>query len=153
MTERRWAPVRGYEGIYEVSDDGLVRNASGKVLRSRVNRGGYHQVGLHRDGRSRTLEVHRLVLTAFEGRRDDLFACHNNGMKTDNRLANLRWATNRENQLDTITHGRNAFANQTHCKNGHEFTEENTRLDGTWRRCRQCNRDYIRRHWERKLLS
>ena len=31
--------------------------------------------------------------------------------------------------------------NLTHCKNGHEFTEENTyRVNGT-RRCRQCQRD------------
>jgi DNA-binding XRE family transcriptional regulator len=32
-------------------------------------------------------------------------ACHNNGVKTDNRLTNLRWDTPSSNQLDRQKHG------------------------------------------------
>lgn len=48
-------------------------------------------------------------------------------------------------------------ATKTHCLNGHEFTEKNTRLykskhtkGQTWRACRQCAREYVKRkYWER----
>ncbi len=38
--------------------------------------------------------------------------------------------------------------NRTHCKNGHEFTEENTytRSDGRGRQCRMCARDHVQKH-------
>jgi len=39
---------------------------------------------------------------------------------------------------------------RTHCKNGHEFTEENTSiLRNGERRCRQCSRDGMRRRMDR----
>lgn len=38
---------------------------------------------------------------------------------------------------------------KTHCKHGHEFTEENTRLTAKGRDCRACNRDRYWRNRER----
>lgn len=54
--------------------------------------------------------------------------------------------------LEVVTQGENVLrgigpvavnARKTHCKNGHEFTEENTiiRREG-WRGCRTCSREY-----------
>lgn len=52
----------------------------------------------------------------------------------------LEPVTNRENSR------RGAKATATHCKRGHEFTEENTRMTTAGaRRCRACTRDYFRR--------
>lgn len=42
---------------------------------------------------------------------------------------------------------RRRYAAMTHCKRGHEFTPENTRLSGGSRHCRECDR---RRHREYK---
>jgi hypothetical protein len=39
-------------------------------------------------------------------------------------------------------------ARKTHCKRGHEFTAENTRLNGGSRVCRTCTREWAqRRYW------
>ena len=38
---------------------------------------------------------------------------------------------------------------KTHCKHGHEFTEENTRVAGGKRLCRACGRERARRHRQR----
>ena len=46
-----------------------------------------------------------------------------------------------------VEHGVNDNASKTHCKNGHEFNEENTRMDRTGRgdnvqrTCRRCAAD------------
>lgn len=102
MTET-WAPVLGFEGFYEVSDAGSVqrvqanRGTSGGLLRSRPNPKGYLRVALHRDGRRSDRSVHRLVLEAFVGLGFASEANHRNGIKSDNRLANLEWVTPVEN--------------------------------------------------------
>lgn len=47
------------------------------------------------------------------------------------------------NTLDSIAKGRHFEANKTHCKNGHEFSVENTYRHGNnWRACRACKREY-----------
>lgn len=86
--------------------------------------------------------MHRLVLLAFVGPcPDGMEACHANDIPTDNRLANLRWGTHADNMRDRIENGGNPFVNQTHCKRGHEFSDENTRLGSNGERnCRACAR-------------
>ena len=58
--------------------------------------------------------------------------------------AHLYAGTPKQNMADRRARGRarNGNTDKTHCKNGHEFTEENTfyRGDGTGRRCRTCDR-------------
>lgn len=49
--------------------------------------------------------VHRLVLEAFCGPKEGMYACHNNGNPADNRLENLRWDTPSGNQADKVIHG------------------------------------------------
>lgn len=72
---------------------------------------------------------------------------HKNGVPADNRLENLEYGTNAENQADSVAHGTHHMARKTHCKRGHEFTEANTytylRRDGSGkmgRSCRVCRR-------------
>jgi hypothetical protein len=114
-----WKPVKGFEGMYEVSDQGRVRSLERTIVRAngvpmRVAGGilscsvsndrsrGYPAVNLL--GRSRL--VHHLVLEAFVGPRPSGYeGCHGNGIRTDNRLANLRWDTMSGNQMDRVLHG------------------------------------------------
>jgi hypothetical protein len=81
-------------------------------------------------------------------------ACHNNGVKTDNRAANLRWDTSSENARDIVRHGKNHLASKTHCKRNHEFTPENTRIvqteSGTRRKCLACTREASAADFQRK---
>lgn len=115
-----WAPIPGWEGMYEVSDAGRVRSLTrmvnmpsggqrqviGRVLCQGTNTGGYPQVVLSRDSRSFTHLVHRIVLAAFVGPcPDGLEACHNDGDQTNNVPSNLRWDTHPENNRDRHRHG------------------------------------------------
>lgn len=102
-----WKVIPGYEGRYEVSDQGRVksycRNREGRLLKPGRMPGGHLSVAL---GRGDSQCVHKLVLLAFVGPAPDKHeCCHNNGNPADNRLENLRWGTRRENILDAVRHG------------------------------------------------
>jgi protein gp37 len=101
----RWAPIPGFR-IYEASTHGRVRGANGVLATSLNPRNGRETVTLWNQGDQKTVPVHRLVLMAHTPSDDSsLEACHRNGDKTDNRLANLRWGTRSENQLEKTRHG------------------------------------------------
>ena len=107
MSEEKWNPVKGYEGIYEVSDVGNVRNAKTlKVLKLTTNSKGYAQVHLYSGTHSsrKAKVVHRLVAEAFiPNPYNKPLIDHINGDKTMNVVSNLRWATPSENNLNPIT--------------------------------------------------
>jgi len=98
-----WRPVRGWEGLYEVSDLGQVRSPKrkggnnrwygGKILIAYPNKG-YPVVPLCWGSKRTMTQVHRVVLEAFGGPcPPGMVACHGNGSRGDPRLSNLRWGT------------------------------------------------------------
>lgn len=67
---------------------------------------GYLKISLWVDGQEKTALVHRLVLETYVGLcPKGMEACHNNGIRTDNRLENLRWDTRSNNHQDKKKHG------------------------------------------------
>lgn len=98
MSEQ-WRDIAGYEGIYQVSDQGHIRNVKrGRERQLHYNNNGYVQVVLSRENKREHPLVHRLVALAFipnpEGKPQ---INHKNGVKTDNRPDNLEWCTMGEN--------------------------------------------------------
>lgn len=94
-----WLPLSTYNGIYEVSNKGDVRNSTtGLVLSLYKQKNGYLSVGLCNNGNQSTRYIHRLVAEAFLDR-DDGFqqVNHINGIKTDNSVRNLEWCTAKQN--------------------------------------------------------
>lgn len=90
---------------YEVSSHGRVRRG-GQLLKLVEHSGGYRQVALCVNAVPRTELVHRLVLTAFKRPPlDGEEACHLNGDRSDNRIANLRWGSKGANMADAARHG------------------------------------------------
>lgn len=80
-----------------------------KRLVGNITNRGYRAICLQVDGRDKKLRVHRLVLLAFQGEcPHGMQSAHNNGVRDDNRLCNLRWATPKENQADSKSHGTHA---------------------------------------------
>jgi hypothetical protein len=121
MSEERWLPVVGFEGLYEVSDFGRVRSLDrlatyttpkgtvvirrhkGVLLKPGIASNGYPLVVL---GKGNSRLVHALVLTAFVGPPAPGFeVCHADGTRTNNCLTNLRWGTRTDNMRDAVRHG------------------------------------------------
>lgn len=140
-----WRHVPSIYGV-EASDQGAIRR-NGRLMKLQRSKG-YFQITLDH----RTYSVHRLVAEAFHGP-DERMVRHLDGNGENNTPANLRYGTNRENVQDTIDHGRNFFLNKTHCRNGHEYTDENTYLDHGRRVCRICNAAAQRRYKERNTAT
>lgn len=100
-----WKPAFGFEGIYEISDCGEVRRVLastgarvGAILKPYKTKTGYLQFDLRKGGKYLKKYAHRLVLQTFVGD-SDLTANHKNGVKSDNRVGNLEWISNKENLL------------------------------------------------------
>lgn len=140
MTQERWLAIPNFPA-YEVSNLGSVRSARGE-LRPWISTSGYRIVSLRRDGLTRKVPVHRLVLLAFVGAAPGMDARHLSGDKSDNTLANLAWGTRSQNIRDQVRHGRHNNARKAKCPQGHAYTQQNTYLVGNGRRqCITCTKD------------
>lgn len=114
-----WRPVVGFEGLYEVSDTGLVRRLAGpdaigrprkgRVLKQVVDRG-YRRVSLCRNCRPTNISVHKVVAEAFIGPRPsvDHVVNHRDGVKSNNGVTNLEYVTRSENDRHAVRMGLKA---------------------------------------------
>lgn len=126
-----WRPVEGYEGLYEVSNLGRVRSVDryvvdslenrrfykGKVLSPGIRPDGYLFVILSCNGKSKTINVHRIVAQAFIPNFDNLpMVNHKDEDKSNNRVDNLEWCNAKYNN----TYGtRQDKVRETAIKNGY----------------------------------
>jgi hypothetical protein len=122
MGEIIWKDIPGYEGLYQISNDGQVKSLErktytitplGEIIHSQTkpsrimkptntrgkSKSGYSFVFLSKETK-KPMMVHRLVALAFlppvEGKP---LVNHKNGKKLDNRLENLEWCNKSENSL------------------------------------------------------
>jgi hypothetical protein len=109
-----WRACPGFPD-YEVSECGDVRRASGSRTRRRgwrlrgfIDSDGYIRYALLDAAKVKRVAIaHRLVAEAFIGPPPSPSheAAHNNGSRISNHYSNLRWATRKENDADTVVHG------------------------------------------------
>lgn len=98
-----WKDIKGYEGLYQVSNLGRVKRLKGKYMKSerilkQVNAyNGYIVVCLCKHNKHKNFKVHRLVAEAFIPNPENKPTVnHIDEDKTNNVVSNLEWATMKE---------------------------------------------------------
>lgn len=94
-----WKAVVGLEGLYEVSNTGLIRNKSGKILRPYLHRARYLKISLYNaDGVKKNYPVHRVVAIAFLLNPLGLSDVNHKDLNTlNNCVENLEWQSHKDN--------------------------------------------------------
>lgn len=136
-----WKAIPGFEGFYEVSDQGRVRSVertvtvrgrsdgqTAKIIRERILKPGLSSgrpvVNLRSDTDRRHALVHHLVLEAFVGPCPDGMECrHLDDKRRNNALRNLEWGTRRENMADRKRNGLRRHGPRGEMNNASKLTE------------------------------
>lgn len=116
-----WKKIKDYP--YEISNLGRVRSPK-RIVDNMRDKGrffynkaevilvqykmpkGYMTVTLYKDKKWKTKLVHRLVMETFSPIKSKMQVNHKNLIKSDNRLENLEWCTQKENMQHAVKHGR-----------------------------------------------
>ena len=127
MEQEVWRPIKGYEGLYEVSNLGRIKSLPRKQVilngkeRTYYDRGEfifntngqesrYLIVTLHKNGTRRSLQIHRLVAQAFLPNPNNLPCVNHKDENTFNNAAsNLEWCTHAYNLNYSLNRRRNSI--------------------------------------------
>jgi len=120
MNTKIWRDIPGYEGLYKASNEGeikalkkqwktgknMLRQKDEHLLTEIKKANGYKYVSLCKDGKSKQQSIHHLVaLTFLANKENKKCVNHKNGIKFDNRVENLEWATYLENNNHALKTG------------------------------------------------
>ena len=112
-----WKPIKGYEGLYEVSNCGNVRSLDrdivkynvltkrdnvlhikGQIMKPSINKYGYYRLSLSKDGIRKSYPIHRLVAETFIDNPNNLPQVnHIDENKLNNNVDNLEFITLEDN--------------------------------------------------------
>lgn len=157
-----WKPIKGYEGLYEVSNTGLVRSVDriisdvrsplrifkGQTLHPTEHNGKqpYYYVSLCKNGKNKKRLVHRLVAETFiDNPSHKEQVNHKDGNVHNNNASNLEWCTNAEN----TQHAYDTFLNkrkQLHIK-------YNGEVHSLMKWCKILNLNYKKTHCRYRKLG
>lgn len=98
MEEEIFVDIKGYEGLYQISNFGNVKSLGNekkrkeKIIKQGQSKKGYLFVNLYKNGKGKIYQVHRLVAIAFiENPNNFLQVNHKDEDKTNNVVENLEW--------------------------------------------------------------
>ncbi len=99
-----WKDIPDYNGNYQISNFGRVKSlkkwngTSCRILSPGKTHKGYLAVSLSKNGKAKSIFIHRLVAKAFITNPDNLPQInHKNENKEDNHVQNLEWCDNSYN--------------------------------------------------------
>lgn len=139
MRDTEWRDIRGYEGRYQVSNDGNVRNSRGQILKPNHKTPRYHTVRLYGGSRSEYEDrlVHCLVAENFLDIPDDSYEVnHIDGNRYNNNVTNLEWVSHQENMQHAVRHdlvstekAKVAHRKSVKCSNGKVYSSHQEAAD------------------------
>lgn len=133
-----WKEITSYEGFFEVSNLGNfrskdrivgyknvgVRKYPGKILKVEEMKDGYKRIVLMKDGIRKRYMCHRLVAQEFIPNLENKpYVNHINGNRGDNKITNLEWCTQSENELHSFRVLGNTMRGKTFPKKVIKHTE------------------------------
>lgn len=105
LKDEIWKDVPGYENVLRISNYSRVLNIKkGVIERHYLSGSGYYRICVGVNGVVKHLYVHRVMLMTFvENPENKKCADHIDTNRLNNTIANLKWATHKENANNPIT--------------------------------------------------
>lgn len=102
-----WKDIRGFEGIYQVNEQGEIKNVkTNKSRKLSIKNNGYVYVDLYKNGKGKWYRVHRIVAETFIPNPNNFPAVmHLDNDKSNNSVGNLKWGTVSENTQQAYDDG------------------------------------------------
>jgi hypothetical protein len=136
ITGMIWKQIKGYEGLYEITNTGLVRSIDrmlragpcvSRIYKGKMKKTQYHHktgqpfVYLYKDNKVKLTSISRLVATTFITNPNNYpIVMHLDDNPKNNHYTNLMWGTLKMNTQDMIKKGRNRNGKES--KNKPPFT-------------------------------
>ena len=120
MSREIWKDIKDYEGLYQVSSNGIIKSLprtiikrngqhqkrQGKILSPSLDRYGYPKVVLHKNNIKKNESIHKLVGVSFLNKKETQNQInHLDGNKLNNNIKNLEWVSAKDNTQHAIKNG------------------------------------------------
>lgn len=123
MSKEIWKDIKGYEGLYQVSNYGRIKSfiKDEKILSFCDNGNGYLYITLRKNGIRKNYYIHRLVATYFlENPFNKNVVNHKDFNIKNNNADNLEWVTQYENVIYSISNMKKRKS-ITHSNTGEKY--------------------------------